>query len=135
MVTEAAPANVATVRRFYDLALSGDLDSASGLLDERIVVHEPPGLPYGGEFHGVSGWREITERENALMATELLTAIEFSDVDGETVLMKVKVRFTSRKTGRSTDTDVVELLKVSGGRLTEFDVYYKDPGAVASLES
>jgi hypothetical protein len=30
---------------------------------------------------------------------------------------------------------VVELLKVSGGRLTEFDVYYKDPGAVASLES
>ncbi len=133
MSADTTQENVATVRRFYDIVLSGDLDAASALLDERIVVHEPPGLPYGGEYQGVAGWREITEHEMATMKTELLSSIEFHDVDGETVLMRVRVRFTSRETGRSADTDVVELLKVSDGRLTEFDVYYKDPGAVAGL--
>lgn len=67
------------------------------------------------------------------MQTELLSPFEFRDVDGEAVLLTVKVRFTSRTTGRSADTDVIEVLKVKDGRLTEFDVYYRDPGAVAGL--
>jgi ketosteroid isomerase-like protein len=122
---------VATVERFYDVVLRGDLDSASGLLDENVVVHEPAGLPYGGEFQGIAGWRKVTEHEISLMETELLTPLLFRDVDGETVLLTVKVRFTSRTTGRSAETDAVELLKVRDGRLTVIDVYYRDPGAVA----
>src|SRR4051794_7080984 len=128
MSAETATSAVATVRRFYDLVMSGDLDSASALLDdERLVIHEPAGLPYGGEFAGIAGWREVTEHEIALMETELLSPIDFQPVGEDRVLMTVRVRFTSRATGRSAEIDVVEVLTVADGRLTVFDVYYKDP--------
>lgn len=50
MSSDTTHVHVDTVRRFYDLVMSGDLDSASALLDENIVIHEPPQLPYGGSF-------------------------------------------------------------------------------------
>jgi ketosteroid isomerase-like protein len=134
MSTETTAGAVATVRRFYDLVLGGDLETASGLLDdERLLIHEPAQLPYGGEVQGIAGWRQVTEKEFALMETELLTPIDFRDIGDGKVFMNVRVRFTSRDTGRSAETDVVEILTVQDGRLTDFDVYYKDPGAVAAL--
>jgi ketosteroid isomerase-like protein len=129
----ASTDNMATIRRFYDLVMSGDLESACAMLDENVVVHEPAELPYGGEFRGVAEWREMVAREMSLIEVEFLTPNEFREVDSETLLVTAKVRFTSKTSGRSTDTAVVELLKVSDGRVTEFDVYYKDPAAVAGL--
>ena len=133
MSIDAEVRNVAAVRKFWDVTLAGDLDAASALLDEQVVVREPRGLPYGGDFCGISEWRGVIQEAGTCVRTAFVAPARFNAVDGESVLMRVRVRFTSRQTGRSTDTDVVELLKVREGRITEIDVYYRDPDAVVDL--
>jgi ketosteroid isomerase-like protein len=134
MSSETQQANIDLIRRFYDLALGGRADAAAELLDdERLVIHEPAGLPYGGEYYGIQGWRDCSGLENELVQHELLSPIAYAGVGEDLVLMRVRVKFTSRATGRSTETDVVELLRVRDGKIVEFDVYYKAPEDVAAL--
>jgi ketosteroid isomerase-like protein len=123
---------VALIRRFFELALGDDLDGAAALLADDLVIHEPPGLPYGGEFHGVDGWRDVTTRANAWASHEVLGPAEWL-TSGDAVVMLARTRFRSRTSGRSADVDVVTVLRVRDGRIAEMDVYYREPEAVAAL--
>jgi ketosteroid isomerase-like protein len=128
-----APARdaVATVRAFNELLLSGRLDEACGLLADDLAVHEPPELPYGGEFRGPSGLLDLLGREMAVVDAAPLTT-EYLDA-GDRVVFMARARFAAKGTDRSVDVDLVEIHTVRDGRICDLDVYYKEPGAVAAL--
>src|SRR5579859_7823785 len=83
------------IQQFYDLIFKEDLAAAMCLLHEDLVIHEPPGLPYGGEFHGIEGWRDIITRADEWASHEILAPIEWLPC-GDAVTMVVKTRFTSK---------------------------------------
>lgn len=132
MDATVSESSVDTVRRFYDLLSAGDLDAATELLDDELVIHEPAGLPYGGEYHGPGGFQDIMGRINGQFQPEMVGPVTCLD-SGNPVVVRLVGRFTSRATGRSVEMDVVELFTVRQGRIVILDVYYKDPGAVAAL--
>jgi uncharacterized protein len=52
MATDTQAATHDVVSRFYEAALSADLDVLSDLLHPDVVISEPPALPFGGEHAG-----------------------------------------------------------------------------------
>jgi uncharacterized protein len=123
---------VDTVRQWYEFVLAGDLESAGAMMRDDFVLHEPPALPYGGEYHGVAGFFEIMGRINEQFETSLAAPVEYFDATDPVVIHLVG-RFTSRATGEAVKMNVVELYYVRDGKIAELDVYYKDPGAIAAI--
>ena len=61
-----SPAGPDTIRQFYRFIESGRFDEAIGMLAEDVVIREPADLPYGGEYHGIDGFRELMGRIGAV---------------------------------------------------------------------
>jgi ketosteroid isomerase-like protein len=123
---------VDTVRRFMAATGIEQQNERSALLHDDFVVHEAGGLPFSGDYHGPQGFFDLLNRMNE--ALELMVGPITTDPLGdETVAARFRLTFTSRTSGKSVEMGLVEIYTVRDGRIAELDVYYKDPGAVASL--
>jgi uncharacterized protein len=133
MSSAVAAGNLETVRRFYDSLQAGDMETATSLVHEDVVVDESNDLPYGGVYHGKAGLMELGGKLYARLAAVPAAENEYiSDDDKVVVLLKAK--FTSHTTGKSLTSGVVEVATLRDGLIASLDVYYKAPGSVALLE-
>lgn len=120
------------VTRFGAALREKDMDGVSELLHDDFVVFEAGGLPYSGHYRGPSGFVDLLTAMNEVL--ELTPGpIARAAVDDSMVVSRFRLRFTARVSGRSTEMSIVELYRVSHGRIIELDVYYKDPSAVTAL--
>lgn len=104
----------------------------SALLHEDCVVHEAGGLPFSGEYHGATGFFELMEKMGTGLALQP-GAVTLHALGEEVVVARFALGFSSRVSGASVETNVVEFYTVRGGLIADLDVYYKDPSAVAAL--
>jgi ketosteroid isomerase-like protein len=120
------------VRRFSEALHRGHLQEARALLHDDLVVHEAGGLPYSGEYYGPQGFFDLLATMNETLE---LSPGHFSRdaLSDDTVVSRFRLTFTTRASGKNTEMSLIELYRISQGRIVELDVYYKDPSAVAAL--
>lgn len=124
--------NVAIVQRFSAAVREGDFDEMGRLLDDDFVAHEAGGLPYSGDYRGLSGFRRLLETMNDAMT---LSAGPFtSEPLGESaVALRFSLTFTVRASGKSVTMNLIEVYTLRNQKIVDLDVYYKDPAAVTAL--
>jgi uncharacterized protein len=132
MAATTTDTNLATVRRFMDAVVEGKLDDARRLLHDDFVVHEAGGLPYSGEYHGPDGFFELLTKMNEFLELTPGPTVQHPLAD-DTVAVRYQLKFTTRASGKSVEMSLVEVFTVHDGLITEIDVYYKNPSAVAEL--
>jgi ketosteroid isomerase-like protein len=131
MEINVAQSDLATVQRFYELLARNNFEEANRLLADDVVFHETTDLPYGGDYHGVAG---ITDLMGRVAAVAELSVVRVDYLSEENpVVAHVVARFASKATGVVIETDVIEIVHVRDGRITEMDIYYKNPAVVAAL--
>ena len=118
-----------TVRRFNEFLGTGGLEEAIALLDPEIIVREPPGLPYGGEYRGREGFRELASHLAEFAPKPL--GVEYFDA-GDVVIARMSARFSGRS-GRSADVEIADVFRVRDGLITLTEVFIDDPAAIAAL--
>lgn len=123
--------DVAVVRAFTDAMRSGDIDTCLEMVDPDLVFSEAESLPFGGEYHGKDGFLQLLRNVGRHLKVEL-AAPEITGGDG-LVAVRVHGTMTARATGRSMPMDVVDLYRLSAGKVTRVEVFYKEPTAVADL--
>jgi uncharacterized protein len=135
----------ATVDRFMQALMAERFDEARGLLlHDDFVVHEAGGVPYSGEYRGPQGFFELFAKMNEDLELAPDPAVQYLLADlladdtadlpiDDTVAIRYRLKFTARASGRSVEMSLVEIYTVRAGLITELDVYYKDPSAVAAL--
>lgn len=124
--------NVAIVQRFSAAVREGDFDEMGRLLDDDFVAHEAGGLPYSGEYRGLSGFRDLLETMNDAMT--LSPGPFTSEPLGESaVALRFSLTFTARTSGKSVTMNLVEVYTLRSEKIVDLDVYYKDPSAVTAL--
>ncbi|KPI12844.1 protein of unknown function DUF1486 [Actinobacteria bacterium OV450] len=123
--------NTETLQCFLALIESGAIEEALGLMHPEAVIHEAESLPYSGDFHGPEGFIRLAETVFGL-ATLSLSDVRLME-DGDTVISRSRAKFTARATGRSLETEVVELYTFRDARIIEIDAFYKDTHAVVEL--
>lgn len=102
----------------------GDRDGAMRLFHPGIRIQQPESLPHGGWHQGHRGMDEM----GAAFAHHWERAIENPRIlaCGPTVVQITTQTWTARNTGRSATVDVVELLQVADGLVTEIRVFQQD---------
>lgn len=130
---QAKPGEV--VRRFFGLLEEGKTEEMIDLVSDSAVIRESFALPFGGEYRGPSGMRDLLHgirRMNDVAAIDNVE-IEFFDTAGEQVVVRMGFRATNRTTGRSMESRVVEIYTVRDGKVVDLDVFYRDPSMVAKI--
>jgi len=130
-MTLDVPGTHAVVNRFYDAALSNDLDAISTILHPDVVVHEAPSLPYGGTHTG---------RVNVLaLLTTLFSGIDLDTVIRTDVLVNgaraaslLEVPFAFADPAFPQRMPVIETFVVEDGLITEIRPFYFDTAAIAA---
>lgn len=119
--------------RFLDAVGTGDFDTIGTMITEDFVCHEAEGLPYGGDYHGLDGWKRLTGRIVATWAGLRLEPIEMLGETEDSIVVRFRLAGRSRRTGTPFDTTVMELWRFRDGRLAEIWPYYWDTAALAQI--
>lgn len=121
----------AVAAKLLDSFIAGDMDGALSTIHADCVVHESQALPYPGDWHGPAGFGELVGK-----------LVEYFDVKfssyevidgGDTVAMRAFATFTSRASGQSLETSIVEIYRFRDGQIIDADIFYKDPSAIREL--
>ena len=121
-----------TVIKFVQALVEQRLDDARSLLHDDLVVYEPGGLPFSGEYRGPQGFFELLGKIGEALDLALDPGIQYF-LANDTVAMRSRMKFTLRGSDRSVEVGLVEIFAIRDGLIAELDVYYKDPSAVAAL--
>lgn len=119
------------VRRYVDGIGRGDLKAILACLHPDFVLNEPATLPYGGDHTGRDGFVGLAYGVAEHYATELLDS-SVHDA-GEFAVVRMRFRFTSKRTGASMEMPLTELYWFSDGLMIRGDIFYKDTKGVLAL--
>ena len=108
-----------------------DRDGARALMHPDIVVTQPATLPHGGVHRGHDG----LDRMGAAFAEHWDRSIADARVlDAGPVVVQVTTQtWTARTSGRSATVNVVELITLAGGVVTEIEVFPADTNLLLGL--
>lgn len=125
-----AAASVELVQRCYGLIGQGDWEQANALLADDFTFNEPPSLDYGGQWHG----RDAIQRLFTFLMSYWSDAdIQIKHMIGDEKHCIVLMTFSAntKKTGERFTQDVVEVLHIADGRITDLYVHYFDTAQLA----
>lgn len=123
--------NSATIRRFAEAVLGGDLETAGQLLHPGFVLRQPPSLPYGGEHHGTAGFvamlsgMQLAWRQLAIRQLDLI-----GDPTGETFALHMQVEGLT-EAGEPLSSEVFERWVVRDGQIAGITPFYWDTAMLA----
>jgi uncharacterized protein len=118
--------------RMVKCVISGDVGGAMECVHPDVVIHEPEALPYGGDWHGRTGFQEMFAAMTAALDFSL-DHYEVTALGPESAMMRAEVTFTGRASHRQLTTKIVEIYTVQAGMIVDADIYPKDTLAVCAL--
>jgi hypothetical protein len=122
------------LQTFVELMNSGCFDEARTMVSDRIVIHEPPLIPYGGEFRGLAGFDEFRRTFAATWKSWADDPIWYAEHDGTVVKLNV-ITAVSRATGRTYVTPLAEFFTFENGQIVDVKIFYQDtPAFLAAVE-
>ena len=101
------------------------MDGLFRLYDDACVIREASTLPWGGEFVGKDGLRELLGKMTAhFEVTSRIIEIFASSTMAVVALISMHLR--SKRTGRSLEVQVAEITRSRDGRIVEQMPFYWD---------
>lgn len=120
---------VALVETLYARARAGDWDGVEALLSPDLVIHEPPSLPFGGDWTGRDALRRLFAR---VMGRWDDPRVEIETIVGDDRHVVALLRFTmtSKVTGRTFTQPVAEVSVIEAGLIRKMRIHYFDTNEV-----
>ena len=107
--------------------------------NDRVVIHESPSLPYGGEYVGVPGIAAHAQGYGAAWApfqdTELQDLKPTFVADGDKVVVLWRQRGRDPNSGKSFDMPAASVYTMKDGRVLESRMFHFDVAAVNAFLS
>jgi ketosteroid isomerase-like protein len=120
------------VQRFVTALARGELDDCLELVADGIVFSEARSLPFGGDWTGKQGVRDLF----TAVARQYRVRLGPPQVLGGGVggiVVRMSGRIIGRASGTQLPLDCLDLYQVEHGLISRVDVFYKDAAAVAAL--
>jgi len=118
-------------RMMYGHAASGEWDKVATFMAEDFVIHEPAGLPYGGEWRGPDALQRLFAH---IMGFWQEPVVEWVDLVGNDKHVVALLRFsmTVPGTGERIVQRVAEVTRFDAqGKMAEMHIHYFDTAAMA----
>jgi hypothetical protein len=118
--------------KMVESVIRGDLAGALAFVHPQVVIHEPDGLPYGGDWYGRSGFQEMFSAMAALLEFTL-EKCEITALGPDSAVMRAEATFTGRASGKQLRTRFVEIYTIRDQMIIDADIYPKDTLALTAL--
>ncbi len=115
----------ALIKQLYQDAGVADWGAIAAVMADDFIIHEPPTLPYGGEWRGRDALERLFMTVLGYWDDPLIEQDSLSS-DGTTVVAMVRLTITSRRTGERVTHRIAEVSRVEGGKVVEMRIYYYD---------
>jgi ketosteroid isomerase-like protein len=121
--------NRAMVQEMYAAVTErADIQEFMAHVSDDVVVHEPPYLPYGGDYAGKEAFLALFGKVAAALDTRTIT-LESIIADGDKVM--AFVRACTKPTGEI--ARLVEESTIRDGKVVDIRVYYFDTGCLLGV--
>lgn len=117
--TTTAQRNQEIVLGALSAAQAGDMDAFLGAMHPDVQLHEPPYLPYGGEYRGRKGFVELFARATEILDLTNIELISATAGEDRTVLL---MRVRLRRSGEM--VHITEHWCVEHGQITDVRVFW-----------
>jgi ketosteroid isomerase-like protein len=97
-----------------------------------IVIREAASLPYGGDWKGVDGLRDLMTTMRSLTKLSPID-VEVFDAGDDHVITRQTALMEDERTGASLRVPMVEVYRMVDGKIAEIDVFYKDTKAMVDF--
>src|SRR5437899_10698115 len=118
----SATENREIMQSIYRDAAKGDLGFVERYLASDCMIHESPGLPYGGTYRGPQGLVDVFARIHEAWSPFSFEPLEFI-ADGDYVVVLLTASGASRKTGRAFTLPLAEFWRFSEGKSFELRTF------------
>jgi uncharacterized protein len=133
--------NVEVVRRFEQLMVpaldESDADASQRRLEQikavlapDVVFYASPTIPHGGTYRGYDAFFKMGEQFRDMWDISAGVELEYIDGGDDKVITLAKWTGVSKLTGTAVPVDMVEVVTVKEGRITELRAYYEDTVAL-----
>lgn len=122
--------NVSTVEAMFAAVGRGEMDTAMSFFHPKVKVSQTTATPYAGEYDGHNGFLEMLGLLGDAYEFEPGT-LELYD-GGDIVTLRMTVHFTSKATGQTADSRMIEVYEFVDDLISSIDIFYKDPVAVGT---
>lgn len=119
------------VVRVFDALGKGDLTAAEQLFDPALRIHEPASLPYGGQYQGAAGLRQLFGRFAALYDDLAIPPSAIHDA-GAFFVALTTLTGRAKATGARIEMPLCEIFVVRGGRVVSITPFYWDTALTRS---
>jgi hypothetical protein len=96
-----------------------------------VVIHEPPSLPYAGDWCGLEGAAALIRRMGETWRDMSVDGLEIAGT-AQRVFLGCRLRLIARATGVTILQPFAEWLRFEDGRLIEGTPFYFDTGELAT---
>lgn len=120
-------------KAMYDHLAQGDWDAVADFMAEDFVIHEPPTLPYGGDWKGRDALQRLFHH---VMGFWDDPEVEWIDLAGGTnhAVALLRMSATARATGTRFTQQVAEVTRFGAdGKMAEMHIHYFDAGEIARI--
>ena len=104
-----------------------DFAALAATLDPAVGLHQSPDLPWGGAFHGHTGYEDWARAMSAAFDRLEVKDRRFfheAGAAGDAVVITCRLVTRSRATGAVLDLPMAQLVRVREGRIVEFRPFY-----------
>ena len=127
----ATQEEMGVLKEFAAALAAVDLRTAMSKLHPDVVIHEPRGLPYGGDWAGLEGVGKLFTTIGKAYEVEILESESF-DLPGRAML-SMEVRFRSRRSGVSAQVPLIEFYRFKDQLISDVVVFPQDTHTIAKL--
>lgn len=123
---------IAIVEQMYDALPKLDWETYESHTHPDFSIVEADSLPYAGTVHGVEGMKELVGRVFELFSVFEATPATMTEGDGH-VMVWVEMKMTGRESGKTINTQMIEVFKFEGDKLKQIVPFYFDTDLINSI--
>ena len=111
-----------------------NFDEFAATMDDKVVLHQTPDLPWGGEFVGVEQYADWAAHMSSVFEMVDVQDAEFVETADKVVVLCTLVT-RARATGQTMKRPMVQVVTVRQGKIVDFrPFYWCVPDYVAAAE-
>ena len=113
------------VNNMYNAAVAGDWEELGKYVTDDFAVVESEGTPYAGRYEGTEGFQQVVKKVFSYYED---FAIEQKSqcVGDKHVMVLVGFKGKGKKTGKSFESELVEMFVFEGNKVSEIRPFYWD---------
>lgn len=124
--------NIDVVMTMAKNGILGNWDIVRQYVADEMVMHVPPGLPYGGDYHGWEGYLRCFKEMGAFYRDLKSGPVELASV-GDKVIVLTSMSGRIARNDKPVSFRIATVWTVQDGKVVDIVPFYYDTKAIADL--